>query len=143
MKDLWQVIYDAAANEGSILHDDTVSAIERAMEAKLSGDCGQLWEDIAAVRMRRIFELAEKLAAISRQVDALEAATEHLARKARVKVKCGACGYTYGECLACRVGTFGTIITSAQCGGHEETPCAEDCPAKRCADALQTLKEKL
>ncbi len=34
-KDLWQVIYDAAANEGSILHDDTVSAIERAVATEM------------------------------------------------------------------------------------------------------------
>ncbi len=29
--DLWHVIYEAAAEEGSILHDDTVSAIEKAV----------------------------------------------------------------------------------------------------------------
>lgn len=32
-QDLWQAIYDAAANEGTILHDDTVSAIERGIRA--------------------------------------------------------------------------------------------------------------
>ncbi len=122
MKDLWQVIYDAAANEGSILHDDTVSAIERAMEAKLCGESGQPWEEIAAVRMRRIFELAEKLAAISRQVEALEAEWRAEANAAETRKN---------ECM-----------DSNHMPGVDINR-AKMLSLRACADALQTLKEQL
>ncbi len=44
---------------------------------------------------------------------------------------CGACGETYKRCRVCQIGTRGGFSTNtgAQCGGHRDTACADDCLA--------------